>query len=100
MPWPPQVQSIADALRFVETAYFESHLRAPKERAGGWSVESDRPGVMTLADATPYPCMVNEGVIAGICVAFSKQKPSYRILEQPKREGGLVTRYEVSYRPV
>jgi hypothetical protein len=30
MPWPPQVVTIADALRFTETAYFESHMRAPK----------------------------------------------------------------------
>lgn len=101
MPWPPQVRSIADALRFTETAYFESHLRAPKERAGGWRVESEKPGATVLVDETPYPCNVNEGVVAGICVAFARQKPSYSILdpERAKRAGGAVTRYEVLYQP-
>lgn len=101
MPWPPQVQSIADALRFTEVAYFESHLRAPKERAGGWRVESEKPGLTVLCDETPYPCNVNEGVVAGICVAFANQKPSYRILEpeRAKRSGGSSTRYEVTYLP-
>jgi hypothetical protein len=102
MPWPPQVKSLADALRFTETAYFESHLRAPKERAGCWRVESERPGLTVLADETPYPCNVNEGVVSGICVAFMQQKPSYRLLDPQtaKREGGLVTRYEVTYSAV
>jgi hypothetical protein len=101
MPWPPQVQSLADALRFTEVAYFESHLRAPKERAGCWRVELEKPGLTILADDTPYPCNVNEGVVAGICTAFAKQKPSYRLLEpeKAKREGGLVTRYEVTFEP-
>lgn len=101
MPWPPAVRSIADALRFTEVAYFESHLRAPKERAGRWRVEEERPGLTILADENPYPCNVNEGVVAGICVAFAKQNPSYRILdpERSKRAGGLTTRYEVVFKP-
>jgi hypothetical protein len=101
MPWPPEVKSLADALRFTEVAYFESHLRAPRERAGGWRVESEAPSVMTLLDETPYPCNVNEGVVAGICVAFTAQKPSYRILDEAtsKRAGGVVTRYEVTMQP-
>ena len=54
-----------------------------------------------LVDDTPYPCNVNEGVIAGICSAFSKQKPLYRILDMPeaKRSGGMITRYEVKFEP-
>jgi hypothetical protein len=101
MPWPPDVRSIADALRFTEVAYFESHLRAPKERAGGWRVEAERPGLTILADENPYPCNANEGVVAGICVAFAKQNPSYRILEpeRSKRAGGKTTRYEVVFKP-
>lgn len=101
MPWPPQVTSLADALRFTEIAYFESHLRAPKDRAGCWRVELEKPGLTILTDETPYPCNVNEGVVAGICMAFAKQKPSYRILEpaQAKRAGGQVTRYEVVFEP-
>jgi hypothetical protein len=101
MPWPPQVKSLADALRFTEIAYFESHLRAPKERAGCWRVELEKPGLTILTDDTPYPCNVNEGVVSGICVAFAKQKPSYRLLEpeKSKRAGGLVTRYEVTFQP-
>jgi len=96
MPWPPQVASLADALRFTELAYFESHLRAPKERAGCWRVELEN-----LCDDTPYPCNVNEGVVSGICMAFTMQKPSYRLLEpeKAKRAGGLITRYEVTYEP-
>ena len=101
MPWPPEVKSIADALRFTHVAFFESHLRAPVERSGQWRVESEEPGVTILVDETPYPCNVNEGVVAGICVAFSKQNPSYRILDpdRSKRSGGMVTRYEVVYKP-
>jgi hypothetical protein len=101
MPWPPQVASLADALRFTELAYFESHLRAAKERTGCWRVELEKPGLTILCDDTPYPCNVNEGVVSGICVAFSKQKPSYRLLEpeKAKRAGGLITRYEVTYEP-
>lgn len=101
MPWPPEVKSIADALRFTHVAFFESHLRAPVERSGQWRVDSETPGVTILVDETPYPCNVNEGVVAGICVAFSKQNPSYRILdpERSKRSGGTVTRYEVLYKP-
>ncbi len=102
MPWPPQVKSLADALRFTEVAYFESHLRAPRERAGGWRVESEQAGVTVLVDDSPYPCNVNEGVVAGICRAFGKQKPSYRILDaaRAKRAGGVATHYEVTFQPV
>jgi len=101
MPWPPQVKSLADALRFTELAYFESHLRAPKERAGCWRVESEKPGLTILADETPYPCNVNEGVVSGICMAFAQQKPAYRLLdpEKAKRSGGVSTRYEVRFDP-
>jgi hypothetical protein len=99
MPWPPHVLTVADALRFTETAYFESHLRAPKERAGCWRVESETATRMVLADDTPYPCSVNEGVVAGICRAFAKNRPSYVVLTPgtAKRVGGLVTRYLVDY---
>ncbi|HKP56931.1 MAG TPA: hypothetical protein VJV78_09435 [Polyangiales bacterium] len=101
MPWPPMVSSLADALRFTEIAYFESHLRGPKEVVGCWRVESEARGRTVLVDDTPYPCNVNEGVIAGICSAFSKQKPLYRIMDLPeaKRSGGLTTRYEVMFEP-
>jgi hypothetical protein len=101
MPWPPMVQSLADALRFTEAAYFESHLRAPAEIVGGWRVQSEERGRTVLVDDSPYPCNVNEGVIAGICSAFSKQKPLYRILEleSAKRSGGMTTRYEVRFEP-
>jgi hypothetical protein len=101
MPWPPMVKSLADALRFTEVAYFESHLRAPAEIVGGWRVQSEERGRTVLVDDTPYPCNVNEGVIAGICSAFSKQKPLYRILDldTSKRSGGTTTSYEVRFEP-
>lgn len=98
MPWPPLVKSLADALRFTEVAYFESHLRSPHEVVGRWRVESEAPGRTVLVDETPYPCYVNEGVIAGICRAFSKQMPSYEV-DGAKRSGGMTTRYEVTYLP-
>jgi hypothetical protein len=99
MPWPPMVQSIADALRFTEVAYAESHLRAPKDIVGCWRVEHEQPGRMCLVDDTPYPCYVNEGVIAGICRAFAKQHPTYNVLDAgaAKRSGGLVTRYDILF---
>lgn len=101
MSWPPHLRTVADALRFTETAYFESHLRAPRWLAGCWRVERETPTRMVLADDTPYPCRVNEGVVAGIARAFSQQKPRYRILEpnQAKRAGGTVTRYEITFTP-
>jgi hypothetical protein len=98
MPWPPLVKSLADALRFTEVAYFESHLRAPHEVVGRWRVEAEAPGRTVLVDETPYPCYVNEGVIAGICRAFANQKPSYEV-DGAKRTGGKTTRYEVTYQP-
>jgi hypothetical protein len=101
MPWPPSVKSLADALRFTEVAYFESHLRAPHEVVGCWRVDSEQPGRIVLIDDTPYPCNVNEGVIAGICRAFAKQKPLYSIADpdKAKRSGGTTTRYVVLFEP-
>jgi hypothetical protein len=98
MPWPPLVKSLADALRFTEVAYFESHLRSPHEVVGRWRVESEARGRTVLVDETPYPCYVNEGVIAGICRAFSHQKPWYEC-DGAKRSGGMTTRYEITYEP-
>jgi hypothetical protein len=99
MPWPPMVKTIADALRFTEVAYFESHLRAPKDVVGCWRVENEQVGRMCLVDDTPYPCYVNEGVIAGICRAFAKQRPTYSVIDATaaKRSGGLVTRYDILF---
>lgn len=101
MPWPPEVKSIGDALRFTLVAYAGSHLNAPVEQVGCWRVESQEPGRTVLVDDTPYPCFVNEGVVAGICGAFGRQLPNYEILDpdNAKRNGGLTTRYEVIYRP-
>ncbi|UQA55556.1 hypothetical protein [Polyangium aurulentum] len=101
MSWPPHLRTVADALRFTETAYFESHLRAPRWLAGCWRVEHETPTRMVLADDTPYPCRVNEGVVAGISRAFARHKPRYRILDpdQAKRAGGTVTRYEITFTP-
>jgi hypothetical protein len=99
MPWPPMVKSIADALRFTEVAYAESHLRAPANVVGCWRVEHEQPGRICLVDDNPYPCYVNEGVIAGICRAFSKQLPTYTVLDPhlAKRAGGLTTRYDIHF---
>ncbi|WP_437681895.1 hypothetical protein [Sorangium sp. So ce131] len=101
MPWPLQVRTVADALRFTEVAYFESHMRAPRWLAGCWRVERETSTCIVLADDTPYPCYVNEGVVAGIARAFSRQKPRYRILDEAeaKRAGGSVTRYEIEFTP-
>jgi hypothetical protein len=101
MLWPPQVRSIADALRHINTAYFEAHLRAPPSLTGRWRVDEESPARMVVADDTPYPCHVNEGVVAGICRAFLRQRPVYRILEPKttKRVGGTVTRYQVDFLP-
>jgi hypothetical protein len=101
MQWPPEVHSIADALRHIDSAYFESHLRAPRMTAGCWLVEREGPSQMVIADETPYPCHVNEGVVAGICRAFMRQRPVYRLVEplKAKRAGGLVTRYQIDFVP-
>lgn len=102
MPWPPEVKTIADALRFTVVAYAGSHLDQSPEIVGCWRVESEEPGRTVLVDDTPYPCFVNEGVIAGICSAFGRHLPQYEILEpeSAKRSGGMVTRYAVKYRPI
>src|SRR5262245_30696885 len=81
MPWPPAVHSLTDALRFTTVAYAESHLRQATEIVGCWRVESESPGRTVLVDDTPYPCFVNEGVIAGISRAFAGEKPSYTLLD-------------------
>jgi hypothetical protein len=101
MQWPPHIRSLADALRHIQTAYFESHLRAPASAAGCWRVELESPSHMVIADDTPYPCHVNEGVVAGICRTFAKQRPVYRLLEpeKAKRAGGTVTRYQIGFMP-
>ncbi|AUX47985.1 uncharacterized protein SOCE26_095110 [Sorangium cellulosum] len=101
MPWPSQVSTVADALRFTETAYFESHLKAPRWLAGCWRVVRETPTSIVLDDDTPYPCHVNEGVIAGIARVFSRRRPRYRILDAAgaKRAGGTVTRYEIEFLP-
>ncbi|RYE94765.1 MAG: hypothetical protein EOO75_01090 [Myxococcales bacterium] len=101
MPWPPTVKTIADALRFTQTAYLESHLRTPVSAIGGWKVESEGPDRMVLVDETPYPCHFSEGVVAGICRKFSRQRPNYRRLapHTSRRAGGTSTRYEITYIP-
>ncbi len=101
MPWPPAVRSIADALRFTRAAYLEAHLRASPSLVGGWTVESEEPSRMVLVDETPYPCHFSEGVVAGICRKFTRQRPNYRRLDPhtSKRAGGSVTRYEITYTP-
>ncbi len=101
MPWPPEIRSIADALRFTTIAYATSHFLASADVVGCWRVESEDPGRIVLVDDTCYPCFVNEGVIAGICTAFAKQNPSYEILDPAtaKRAGGMITRYSVTFTP-
>lgn len=101
MPWPPEVRSVADALRHTGAAYFESHMRAPPSVTGCWRVEFDGPTRILIADDTPYPCHLQEGVIAGICHTFGRQHPVYRLTEpgKAKRAGGTVTRYQVDFMP-
>lgn len=100
MPWPEGVRSIADALRFTTIAYTSSHFLSPVEIVGCWRVEREERGHIVLVDDTPYPCFVNEGVVAGICQAFAKQSPSYTIAPNAKRDGGTVTSYSVRFTPV
>lgn len=101
MPWPPHVGGIQDALRFTVDAYQESHFKAPASVVGAWRVDEDSKGRMIMADATPYPDSLNEGVIAGICAKFSARHPSYELIDAAtaKRNGGTVTRYEVRFDP-
>jgi hypothetical protein len=99
MPWPPSVQSIEEALRFVQAAYLHAHAPAPAEVIGSWIVRAEQPGRMELEDATPYPCHFCEGVVAGICSTFSRQRPTYALSEHEpsKRAGALITRYDIRY---
>jgi hypothetical protein len=99
MPWPSGVQSIEDALRFVQTAYSNAHMQASPELNGFWRVRSEKRGRILLEDATPYPCYFCEGVVAGICSTFSRQGPTYVISEPAatKRTGGLTTLYDIRY---
>lgn len=101
MPWPPAVKTIADALRFTQGAYLDSHLQASPSLIGGWRVESEGPARMVLVDETLYPCHFSEGVLAGICRKFTRQKPRYRLIDShtSRRAGGSSTRYEISYQP-
>jgi hypothetical protein len=101
MPWPADVRSVADALRFTTIAYAASHFLSPSDVVGCWRVELEERGHIILVDDTPYPCFVNEGVIAGICTAFARQAPTYEVLDPAtaKRGGGRVTRYSVKFNP-
>lgn len=101
MPWPPSVKSIEDALRFVQDAYLHAHMLAPVEVIGSWRVLSEQPGRMKLEDATPYPCHFCEGVVAGICTSFARQRPTFLLAEPnaSKRTGGVATRYDIRYDP-
>jgi hypothetical protein len=100
MPWPPHVKCLEDALEGIEAAYRASH-EASFELIGGWPVLEKRPGYMKIANATPYPCYLEEGTLAGVCAAFPAQHPSYEIVSPPvpKREGGTQTVYAVKFLP-
>jgi hypothetical protein len=100
MPWPPQIQGLEDALEGIEGAYRASH-EASFELIGGWPVLEKRSGYMKIANATPYPCYLEEGTLAGVCAGFPAQHPSYQLLSKPtpKREGGTQTVYEVKFLP-
>lgn len=99
MPWPPHVQNVEDALCGIDAAYRSSHLDAPFELSGGWPVREQSPGRLLIENATPYPCFLEEGTIAGVCAAFPRDHAQYKLLSSPlpKREGGATTLYEVTY---
>lgn len=100
MPWPPHVKCLEDALEGLEAAYRASH-EASFDLIGGWPVLEKKPGYMKIANATPYPCYLEEGTLAGVCAAFPSQHPTYQILTKPtpKRYGGTQTVYEVKFLP-
>jgi hypothetical protein len=100
MPWPPQITCLEDALEGIEGAYRASH-EASFEAIGGWPVLEKKPGYIKIANATPYPCYLEEGTLAGVCAGFSAQRPTYQIVSPPppKREGGTQTVYEVRFLP-
>jgi hypothetical protein len=99
MPWPPVVKSIEDALRFVQAAYLDAHMQAAPEVIGCWRVQAEQRGRMALVDATPYPCGFGEGVVAGICTTFYRQRPTYMLADPnaAKRAGSLTTLYDIRY---
>jgi hypothetical protein len=100
MPWPPQIKCLEDALEGIEGAYRASH-EASFDLIGGWPVLEKRAGYMKIANATPYPCYLEEGTIAGVCAGFPAQRASYQIMPKPspKRDGGTRTIYEVKFLP-
>ncbi len=99
MPWPPSVRCLEDALKGIDGAYRASHHGAASKLIGGWPVLENRPGFIRIACATPYPCHMEEGTIAGVCSAFREQRPTYELLSDPppKRDGGLQTLFEVRF---
>jgi hypothetical protein len=100
MPWPPSVTCLEDALLGIEHAYRASHDASFAE-IGGWPVLEQRPGYLKIANATPYPCHLEEGTLAGVCAGFKAQRPTYQLLSspKPKREGGVESVYEVKFLP-
>lgn len=101
MPWPPDVHDGFDAIRGIEGAYRASHYNTTFETAGGWPVHVDEPGRIVIENATPYPCFLEEGTIAGVCDAFPGDRLRYRLLADrgSKRDGATSTFYEVTVDP-
>lgn len=66
---------------------------------GGWPVLDRVLGWVKIANATPYPCHLEEGTIAGVLAGFPAQRDTYEMRDtpRPKRRGGTETHYEVHF---
>ncbi len=102
MPWPKQVNSITEAFRFMGEAYQASHGGAAPDRVGGWPVEEEGPGRLVVANTNPYPFWLEDGTVQGVCRSFARQYPRVKLIDdgKSKRDGGLMSRYEITFQIV
>lgn len=68
VPWPPGVQTLAEALGTVDAAYRLNHRGAGD--IGHYAVRPQAERDVVMDCDTPYPCEFDHGIIEGVCERF------------------------------
>ena len=65
-PWPPEIQTVEDALRSINTAYHMNH----RGEVGYYQAETLDDGLIRMICENPYPCDFDYGLIYGVARAY------------------------------